>query len=44
MQTRRRPGIRALKRRLATKHEYDREAYTDAKADFIGSILRRAGD
>lgn len=30
----------ALKRRLAAKFEHDREAYTDAKADFISAILR----
>lgn len=34
----------ALKRRLATKHEHDREAYTDAKADFISAILHHTGD
>lgn len=31
----------ALKRALATKHRLDREAYTDAKSDFVRSILRR---
>jgi len=30
-----------LKRRLATRFEHDREAYTDAKADFIRKVLGR---
>jgi GrpB-like predicted nucleotidyltransferase (UPF0157 family) len=34
-----------LKRRLATQFENDREAYTEAKADFIRDVLdRTAGD
>ncbi|HEY3398144.1 MAG TPA: GrpB family protein [Armatimonadota bacterium] len=33
----------ALKRELADAHRQDREAYTEAKADFISEILRRAG-
>ncbi|MBV8934069.1 MAG: GrpB family protein [Kutzneria sp.] len=28
-----------LKRRLAQQHRHDREGYTDAKADFIASVL-----
>ena len=28
-----------LKRELTAKHRNDREAYTDAKADFIGGII-----
>ena len=31
----------ALKRDLAARHADDREAYTDAKAEFIGSIMDR---
>ncbi len=31
-----------LKHRLAARFEFDREAYTDAKADFIGRALREA--
>ena len=34
----------ALKRRLAAEFEHDREAYTEAKGDFIHQILDRAGD
>jgi GrpB-like predicted nucleotidyltransferase (UPF0157 family) len=32
----------ALKRRLATRFAHDREAYTDAKSEFIQATLRRA--
>lgn len=32
----------ALKRDLARRFEHDREAYTDAKDEFIGAVLRRA--
>jgi hypothetical protein len=31
-----------LKRRLAAQHAGDREAYTDAKAEFVADALRRA--
>lgn len=31
-----------LKRKLATRFENDREAYTNAKANFIGSVLSRS--
>lgn len=31
-----------LKQRLAAKHAGDREAYTDAKAEFVAAALRRA--
>jgi len=31
-----------LKRRLATEHQQDREAYTDAKSDYIESVMRKA--
>jgi GrpB-like predicted nucleotidyltransferase (UPF0157 family) len=31
-----------LKRRLAAQHADDREAYTEAKADFVADALRRA--
>jgi GrpB-like predicted nucleotidyltransferase (UPF0157 family) len=34
----------ALKRRLAKEFEHDREAYTDAKAEFISATVRRAAD
>jgi GrpB-like predicted nucleotidyltransferase (UPF0157 family) len=33
----------ALKRRLAVEFEHDREAYTEAKTDFILATLRHAG-
>jgi GrpB-like predicted nucleotidyltransferase (UPF0157 family) len=33
----------ALKIALAEQHRFDREAYTDAKGEFVRSILRRAG-
>jgi GrpB-like predicted nucleotidyltransferase (UPF0157 family) len=33
----------ALKHALAERHPRDREAYIDGKADFITSVLRRAG-
>ncbi len=33
----------SLKRELARKFPLDREAYTQAKTNFIGEILRRAG-
>ena len=32
-----------LKRALAMEHGRDRTAYTDAKADFVADVLRRAG-
>ncbi len=32
----------ALKQRLAAQHREDREAYTDAKAEFVRSVLERA--
>ncbi|QDH71469.1 GrpB family protein [Marilutibacter alkalisoli] len=32
----------ALKTRLAATHPRDREAYTDAKAEFVGAIVREA--
>jgi GrpB-like predicted nucleotidyltransferase (UPF0157 family) len=35
---------RALKRRLAKELEHDREAYTDAKAEFISATVQRAVD
>ena len=31
-----------LKHRLASRYEYDREAYTDAKASFIRDVLERS--
>jgi len=31
-----------LKRRLAEKHRFDREAYTDAKAPFVRRVLAEA--
>jgi GrpB-like predicted nucleotidyltransferase (UPF0157 family) len=31
-----------LKRRLATEHQTDREAYTDAKSAYIESVMRKA--
>jgi GrpB-like predicted nucleotidyltransferase (UPF0157 family) len=31
-----------LKRRLAARHPGDREAYTDAKTEFVAAVLRRA--
>jgi GrpB-like predicted nucleotidyltransferase (UPF0157 family) len=31
-----------LKVALAKKHQYDREAYTEAKGDFVMSIVERA--
>jgi GrpB-like predicted nucleotidyltransferase (UPF0157 family) len=34
----------ALKRRLAAQFEHDREAYTEAKGDFIGDVLARVAD
>lgn len=43
---RRSPGAAAeyaqLKVALAKKHQYDREAYTEAKGDFVASIVERA--
>jgi GrpB-like predicted nucleotidyltransferase (UPF0157 family) len=33
----------ALKQHLAERHGADREAYTDAKADFIQGALRATG-
>ncbi len=32
----------ALKTQLAATHPKDREAYTDAKAEFVGAIVREA--
>ena len=32
----------ALKRELAGRHRYDREAYTDAKSDFVVRMTRAA--
>ncbi len=32
----------ALKRELAGRHEFDREAYTDAKSDFVVRMTRAA--
>ena len=37
-----REGMRTLKRRVAAQHAGDREAYTDAKADFVADALRHA--
>ncbi len=34
----------ALKRQLATQYRHDREAYTQAKGDFIATIMKRAAD
>jgi len=34
----------ALKRRLAKEFEHDREAYTDAKAEFISATVQCAVD
>jgi GrpB-like predicted nucleotidyltransferase (UPF0157 family) len=31
-----------LKRRLAAEHPTDRDAYTDAKSDYIETIMRKA--
>lgn len=33
----------ALKRDLAERHRFDREAYTDAKGEFVRTIIDRAG-
>ena len=33
-----------LKHRLAARHCKDREAYTEAKADFVYGVVRRAGN
>ena len=33
----------SLKRQLAARHATDREAYTDAKTDYVDSVLRKAG-
>jgi GrpB-like predicted nucleotidyltransferase (UPF0157 family) len=38
-----RQAYAALKDRLATQHRLDRDAYTDAKSDFVQSVLRAAG-
>jgi GrpB-like predicted nucleotidyltransferase (UPF0157 family) len=32
-----------LKRKLMQEHSLDREAYTDAKAEFITAVLKNAG-
>ena len=41
------PGLRAgyadLKRQLAREHRDNRNAYTNAKADFVASVVRAAG-
>ena len=34
----------ALKRRLAALHPNDREAYTDAKADFVADVMARSAE
>lgn len=31
-----------LKRRLATEHRADREAYTDAKSAYVETVMRKA--
>jgi GrpB-like predicted nucleotidyltransferase (UPF0157 family) len=31
-----------LKRRLAAEHRTDREAYTEAKYAYVGSVMRKA--
>ena len=33
-----------LKHLLATEYRDDREAYTEAKADFVSEVVRRAGN
>lgn len=33
----------ALKHDLAARHSHDREAYTDAKSDYVASVLAKAG-
>jgi GrpB-like predicted nucleotidyltransferase (UPF0157 family) len=33
-----------LKRRLATEHQTDREAYTDAKSAYVEGVMRKAGE
>jgi GrpB-like predicted nucleotidyltransferase (UPF0157 family) len=33
----------ALKQRLAEQHRTDRDAYTDAKSDFIRSVIEARG-
>jgi GrpB-like predicted nucleotidyltransferase (UPF0157 family) len=38
-----REAYAALKERLAAQHRTDRDAYTDAKSDFIRSVLHGAG-
>jgi GrpB-like predicted nucleotidyltransferase (UPF0157 family) len=38
-----REAYAALKDRLAVQHRTDRDAYTDAKSDFIRSVLHAAG-
>lgn len=38
-----RAGYAALKDRLALQHPKDRDAYTDAKSDFISEAVRRRG-
>ena len=38
-----RQAYAALKDRLAVQHRTDRDAYTDAKSDFIRSVLHAAG-
>ncbi len=36
-------AYQSLKRRLASEHATDREAYTDAKADYVAGVMRKAG-
>ena len=38
-----RQAYAALKDRLAARHHMDRDAYTDAKSDFVRSVLQAAG-
>jgi GrpB-like predicted nucleotidyltransferase (UPF0157 family) len=35
-------GYAELKHRLASRHRDDREAYTEAKADFVSEVVRLA--
>jgi GrpB-like predicted nucleotidyltransferase (UPF0157 family) len=39
-----RQAYAALKGRLAAQHLMDRDAYTDAKSDFVRSVLQSAGE
>ena len=38
-----RQAYAVLKDRLAARHHTDRDAYTDAKSDFVRSVLQAAG-